>query len=137
MSSNVVCENNTFYGNKSNESASAIGVYNFAVLDMRNCIIASSSGPAAVYCWEGGTATLDCNDYWANDSDFEACAPGPHDFFLDPLLCDPENNEFRLDCQSPCVNWPGCGLVGALGVGCEPTEAEPTTWGSIKALYSR
>lgn len=41
-----------------------------------------------------------------------------------------------IDAVSPCApdNNPACGLVGALGVGCD-TPVEWTSWGSIKAMF--
>jgi hypothetical protein len=97
MSSSVTCDNNTFYGNLAIMTASAVGVYNYGVLDMHKCIVADSEGPAAVYCWEGGAATLDCNDYHRNDADFFGCTPGSTDIFADPMLCDPGNENFYID----------------------------------------
>ena len=38
----------------------------------------------------------------------------------DPLFCDPDNGDFRLAEGSPCSpDSSECGLIGALGVGCE------------------
>jgi len=61
-------------------------------------------------------------------------------FSLDPLFCDPENGDYKLDCNSPCLpgNHPDgvdCGLIGALGQGCGATAVEQTSWGRIKALF--
>jgi hypothetical protein len=129
------CRGNTFYANVGTVTGSAVDAYNGGHIDVRSCIFAASVGGAAINCWGGGTATSDCNNFWANASDLNACAPGPKDFFLDPMLCDPANGDFHIDCQSPCSDRPGCGLVGALGVGCGPTRTESRTWGAIKAMY--
>ena len=72
---------------------------------------------------------------WLNDSDYDGCSAGPNDFYLDPLLCDPDHGNFMLDCQSPCANHPICGLVGALDVGCGATRVQSATWSQIKAIY--
>jgi hypothetical protein len=116
-------------------TAASIGVYNSATLDMHNCIVAGSQGPAAVYCWEGGTATLGCNDYYENHEGFFGCSPGSTDIFADPMLCDPENENFYLDCQSPCADLWQCGRIGALGVGCGSTRTESVTWSKVKLRY--
>jgi hypothetical protein len=45
----------------------------------------------------------------------------------DPLLCDAANGDYRLDAASPCapLNSPaGCGLIGALDVGCGITAID-------------
>ena len=58
---------------------------------------------------------------------------------LDPLYCDLATLDVHLSSVSPCTaaNAPaGCGLIGALDVGCEgPVRTEVMTWGSIKASY--
>ena len=59
---------------------------------------------------------------------------------LDPLFCDADGLDFELHSGSPCLpeNSMGCGLIGALGIGCGTTSApEPPmrSWGQIKGLY--
>ena len=61
-------------------------------------------------------------------------------FSADPLFCDPDNGDFTLSSQSPCLpgNHPDgadCGLIGALGQGCDPVSVEPETWAGIKSRY--
>jgi hypothetical protein len=129
------CVNNTFYANTAAHKGSSIQSYTGSMVRVLRCIVAASSGPAAVHCWGLGSAVVDCNDFWANDSDYYGCAPGPSDFYLDPLLCDPDYGNFYIDCISPCNGHPGCGTVGALPVGCGATGAEPTTWGRIKTRW--
>jgi predicted outer membrane repeat protein len=135
--SNAWLHNNTFYANYSlgDSLPATIGAYSNSIVTVRNCIITSSTGGPAVACYEGSTADLDCNDLWSNDSNYLGCAPGPNDFYLDPMLCDPEYGVFYLDCMSPCSDHYVCGLVGALDVGCGSTRTQPTTWGAIKAMY--
>lgn len=62
----------------------------------------------------------------------------------DPQFCDPEPCEnaptilgdYTLMSTSPCLDAPGCGLIGALGEGCPgPTSVEHTSWGSVKSLF--
>lgn len=64
-------------------------------------------------------ATISCNNYFdlppgvSFDTD-----PTLMNFSLDPLFCDPENDNFTLFGHSPCVDREGCGQVGAYGTGC-------------------
>jgi hypothetical protein len=58
----------------------------------------------------------------------------------DPLFCDPETGDFRLQEGSPCGPFSPpneeCDLIGAWPVGCgPPTATQQTTWGRIKAAY--
>ena len=55
----------------------------------------------------------------------------------DPLFCDPENGDYSLAANSPCLpdfnEWQV--LVGALGEGCAPVALNPQTWARVKAKY--
>jgi hypothetical protein len=69
-----------------------------------------------------------CNDWFANDSAaVVGVAPSATDLFVDPRFCDLDEHDVRLLDESPLVNAPGCGLVGALGVGCANTSTL-VTW---------
>lgn len=61
-----------------------------------------------------------CNDWFMNDSGpvrgFEI---GATDLSVDPLFCDMDSDSVWLRFDSPLVGVAGCGLVGALGVGCD------------------
>jgi hypothetical protein len=58
-------------------------------------------------------------------------------FSLDPMFCSLFTLDVRLASTSPCTaaNSPaGCGLVGALDVGCDGSvRTEAATWGAMKA----
>jgi hypothetical protein len=59
-------------------------------------------------------------------------------FTADPFYCDLAGLDFHLFAVSPCTaaNQPGCGLVGALDIGClGPVRTQAKSWGSIKATY--
>jgi nitrous oxidase accessory protein NosD len=64
-----------------------------------------------------------CNFY--NTTNFQGNCGNPigtnGNFSENPLFCSPWDDDFRLDCNSPCVHGYGC--------------VEPTTWGAIKAMY--
>jgi parallel beta-helix repeat protein len=68
---------------------------------------------------------------------------GADNLFIDPLFCDPTDcndapttaADYRLAANSPCLDAPGCGLIGALEQGCGAIPVEPSSWGWIKSLY--
>ncbi len=63
-----------------------------------------------------------CNDWFGNGlGDVQGRPPATDDFSADPLFCNPDSGDFHLRASSPLVDWPGCGLVGALGLGCGVT----------------
>lgn len=74
--------------------------------------------------WGGGPSVqLACNDWFANvGGATSGTAPGATDVFLDPLFCNVPQDDVHLATFSPLHDAPGCGLIGALDVGCsEPT----------------
>jgi hypothetical protein len=80
-----------------------------------------------------------CNALWNNAmGDFGLdWVAFPTDIFADPLFCDPMYLDFTLDDGSPCApgGTPGCGQIGAHGVGCGVVSVEAASWGKIKSLY--
>jgi predicted outer membrane repeat protein len=98
----------------------------------------------AIYCnSSSGSATLSCCNVWDNDGgDYTGyCLEGQENingnFSVDPLFCDPENGDFTIQSDSPCAppGVTGCGLVGALPVGCGPISVEPKSWARVKANF--
>jgi hypothetical protein len=79
-----------------------------------------------------------CNDYWnnaaGNTDGFEMDATS---FQADPLFCDAGTGDFTIRSNSPCAppGVTGCGLVGALPVGCGPVSIEAASWAVIKGKY--
>jgi len=131
--------NNTFYGNYKNANvagASAVVFYSGASgLFENNVIVASHGGPAI----DGPTETS-CNVFWDNPGGI-GIPLSPTDREVDPLFCNPAADVLTLESTSPCLP-PyslGCGLIGALGIGCSatsvPPEYESRSWGQIKNLY--
>jgi hypothetical protein len=105
-------------------------------------IISHTLDGPAIFCeaWTGSSATLRCCDLFGNDAgDWAYCIADQYgvdgNFSADPLFCDPENGDFRLQEDSPCAPGGACDLVGAEGVGCEETAVPATTWGAIKAMF--
>ena len=86
-------------------------------------IIAFNNGTAA-WCESADAVELSCSDLYGNTGgDWIGCIEDQADtngnFSTDPLFCDPGSGDFSLDTVSPCLDAPGCGLVGAFGEGCD------------------
>ena len=108
-----------------------------------NSIIAFNEPSAGVWYSESvGLLTILCCDIYGNaGGDWVGCIEGlvgvDGNLCADPLFCGAESGDFSIDSTSPCApaNGPECGLIGALGVGCETTAVRPATWGAIKSMY--
>jgi len=67
-------------------------------------------------------ATLGCNDWFGNGlGSVSGVAEHPTDLNVDPLFCNVDSADVRLSSSSPLLGVPGCGPIGALGVGCGVT----------------
>jgi predicted outer membrane repeat protein len=103
-------------------------------------ILAFAVDGVALRCMEG-TETPDIHHcfVFGNDEGDTLCGGNFHDIInSDPLFCDRAGGNLMLCADSPCVvgaTWPS--YVGAHGEGCPAcgSAAEPTRWGTIKALY--
>jgi hypothetical protein len=88
-----------------------------------NTIVAFHTGSTVAYCTDSSSVGLVCGDVYGNQNgDWVGCFSGQSgvngNFSADPLFCDVGSLDFTLDANSPCVNAPGCGQVGAFGEGC-------------------
>ncbi|MBD3222655.1 hypothetical protein GF314_15580, partial [bacterium] len=63
----------------------------------------------------GGANWIDLADPTGSDGNLD----------VDPLFCDLPGGDLTLRDDSPCLDAPGCGLIGALGQGCEQQTAAP------------
>ena len=126
----------TFWGNdasppratttRTNQSAAvsygaAIWVSGGSVV-LSNNIINGNTGSEAVYCTGGSPVSADCSNIFGNPfGDWTGCLAsqlGVNDnISVDPLFCDPENDDFYLSSLSPCL-YSDCGIMGAFGQGC-------------------
>jgi hypothetical protein len=71
--------------------------------------------------------TLGCNDWLMNVSGTVGGVDSSlADLTMDPLFCDLASDDVHLRDGSPLLNAPGCGLIGALGVGCADSITTPT-----------
>jgi hypothetical protein len=87
-------------------------------------------------------ATLQCNDVWGNAGYDYSGLPDPTgnngNISADPQFCDLTMLNVHLLASSPCApanSPPGCDLIGARGVDCNPVPTLPTTWGRLKVGY--
>jgi len=91
----------------------------------------------------GGGATLGCNDFFNNGTDYGGCTAGVNDFYDDPKFCfwASSAGPYWLHNTSHCFNvlLNPCNVkIGAITStlpGCTGTEVERSTWGSIKGIY--
>lgn len=133
----TVCtvENNTFVGNHAGDRGGALVLNPTSGQVHRNIFVGNKAddGGGAILCIFGGTAGT-CNLFWQND------APGTPDVLgcpipigsngnaiVDPLFCDVATMDYRLQTTSPGAPGfsGGCGLIGALPVGCGPPAGGP------------
>src|SRR4029434_2492055 len=112
-------ENNTFVGNLTQSNAFSVAFQNSFPVFNRNIIALSSAH--GLSC---GGVLVTCTDVWGSGgNNTTACAPHPSNLSADPLFCNPTLFDFTLDENSPCApdHSGGCGLIGALDVGCGVT----------------
>lgn len=139
-----VVRNCTFYGNRADDSGSAIFAEGSPVLE--RLIIAFNEESEAVSCWPECPGLTCCDVYGNASGDWVGCLAGQNgvngNFTACPSFCNVGAGDFRLCDESPCLpgNHPDgydCGLIGAWGEGCScgPSQTESTTWGAIKAMY--
>jgi hypothetical protein len=84
--------------------------------------IARGNGRYGLAWPAGSPASVTCNNWFANVlGEVENLPVSSLDFSVDPMFCNAEEGDFRLRAESPLANWPGCGLVGALLLGCGVT----------------
>ena len=109
-------------------------------MTISHSILSGGTNGAAV-CDGGSIALSCCNVVGNSGGDYVGCLAGQNgvngNFSLDPAFCDPAAGDYTLRSDSPCAppGVTGCGLVGALPVGCGPVSVEPASWGELKAWY--
>ena len=135
----TVVQHSTFHANAA-EQGSVFGTDGGGTASVSNSILAFSVGEV-VSCSDGGVTLACCDVYGTVGGDYVGCIAGQGNvngnFSADPRFCGKDENNFTLESNSPCSppGVTGCGLVGALPVGCGPTSVAPASWGEIKARY--
>lgn len=137
----LTLEGCSFSRNEAPFGTGAIEMNEAGNLTMSKSIIAGGINIAAITCSNPASViSITCSNVHGNaDGDWVGCIESFHsineNFSLDPLFCDAAQDDLTIRSDSPCVNHGGCGLVGALDVGCKPDAVEATSWGAIKARY--
>lgn len=110
---------------------------------LENTLIVFDVHGVAVHC-EGTPPWLSCCDLYGNAGG-DWVSPIADQLGIrgniseDPLFCSTaphDDRDWTIHADSPCA--PGqsaCGLIGAWGVGCEPTPVRRASWGRIKAGF--
>lgn len=84
------------------------------------CILSRSLMGPALQCIGSAAPRVSCTDLWANAGGDTNCGgDGGENFSADPLFCDSQSGDFRLSANSPCLDRPGCGTIGAFDQGCD------------------
>lgn len=133
-------ENCTFAANTS--AGGAIACRSFSFPTIIRCLVVLNLGGPSVTCDESSEAFIACSDVFGNEGgDWVGCIASQQErdgnLALDPLFCDRRRGDYALQSGSPCL--PGqhphgapCGLMGALGEGCEATRTQPASWGTAR-----
>ncbi len=121
----VVLDHLTFVRNGAEFGSGLDVAYELLTISVNNTIIALGTQGAAVNCLQT-IPVLTCTDIHGNaGGDWVGCIADQYGlngcFSEDPLFCDVAGGDFTLAETSPCAaahSPTGCGLVGALEVGC-------------------
>lgn len=135
-----VIDHCTFHRNDALDGGN-LAILEHSATEILNCISAAATrggGIAAVT----DPLTFLCNDAWQNTGGNYVHMPDPTgtdgNITANPLFCDPAAEDWSIRSDSHCAPGfnPGCGLIGAYDVGCDPpSPVVPTTWGGVKGLF--
>ena len=106
-----------------------------------NTIIAFSVGSWGISCYDfsipSSPSLMCCNVYGNDLGDWTGCIGGQNgtygNFSTDPVFCSAYLDDYRLRSCSPCEDAAGCGLVGALGIGCGSVLSVPSSYATIQS----
>jgi hypothetical protein len=100
----------------------AVELWSGSPYDFHNNLIVHGMAGGLDCHLDNGSHTIGCNDVWGEGKSYLGdCADlegSDGNFSADPLFCDASNGDYRLSIDSPCAAPAGCGLIGALDVGC-------------------
>ncbi len=132
----------TVADNNSSPTSAVVEIDSGSAL-ITNSIIAY--GGTTLRCDNGGNLTLGCVDLWSPGGLLPNCEGAAQAMNADPRFCDRPGRNYTLREDSPCLPGqgpPGCGLIGALDVGCSAAGVGTTSaatrsirWGTLKSLY--
>ncbi|MGQ0720714.1 MAG: right-handed parallel beta-helix repeat-containing protein [Candidatus Eiseniibacteriota bacterium] len=134
-------ERNTFHqcsvSDSDGSAGAAMAIATLLTTTLRNNVFTESLGSPVVEAF-GGAVVSTCNVFWDNASgDVTGFSLSSSDRVIDPLYCDPDNDNLTVSRDSPCLpaHSLGCGQIGAFGEGCGPVSLRPLSWGAIKEGY--
>jgi hypothetical protein len=110
---------NTAAANVNPQDAGTVNLVNASPLVARNLIAFNAGGGLGA---TGGAPAFTCNDVFGNDGVAWVGVTDPTgqdgNLAVDPLFCDLPAGDLSLRDDSPCLDAPGCGRIGARDVGC-------------------
>ena len=110
---------NTAAANINPQDAGTVNLVNASPLVARNLIAFNAGGGLGA---TGGAPSFTCNDVFGNDGVAWLGVADPTgqdgNLAVDPLFCDLPAGDLTLRDDSPCLDVPGCGLIGARDLGC-------------------
>lgn len=119
--SSASIESCTIAHNTVNNSGSGMRVF-YGAAEIANTIFAYNTGDDAVSCAGGSPLSITCCDVYGNTHDYSDCISSMlgvnGNISEDPLFCGPDSGNYYLDLNSPCLDDPSCGTMGAFGSGC-------------------
>jgi hypothetical protein len=123
--STAILTNNTFYDNPVQVAQSTFTI-------TRNTFVHNHNGAGLAGAF-GNTRT--CNLYWDNFVNIPGDNLHATEIDIDPVLCDPANDDFSISAHSPAAPANNtCGqLLGAYGPACDIPAPPPTTWQPVLA----
>jgi len=91
-------------------------------LVVENNIIVGSEGWGMQIPLAQAATTLHCNDWFENaNGAVLGASPGTTDLYMDPMFCNIDSADVALNVDSPLLDQPACGLIGAKDKGCGVT----------------
>jgi hypothetical protein len=123
----------------------SVSSYEYSLVTFENSIISFGTAGRAVSCYDSEVVLTCCDIYGNADGDWVGYVADQYgvsgNISEDPLFCLDENPDepLALHGGSPCApdHNPACGLIGAWDVACGVTPTEETSWGAVKASFTR
>ena len=126
----------TLAGNRTFPGGASVELFDVGFAADRS-ILETRDGP--LLACEGGSRQLDCLVLWSPGGQGLECGEGERVVVADPLFCGAEEGDHTLRSDSPCLPGqgpPGCGRIGALGLGCDvPVPVETIRWGAVRTRF--
>jgi hypothetical protein len=108
-------ENTVFYDNNASDEGSAVTVKEDGYVNLVNTIVNGNDGSLAIYLIPPAadesymaSLSIDYSNIWGNDegdfNGFDDPTGANGNISEDPLFTDPDNGDFTLQADSPCIN---------------------------------